>query len=262
MSESCGSRSRAHDWDLNVRRVTLFRIDSIVWGFLLYLALERRSPIVLEAAAGRRRLTALLVLLAVAIPAELAVTIAAIKGDALAQLAFPYLSAAFGMIAVGAVWMSEGLFRNRFVRGASFYLGRISYSVYLFHLILIMALKPLLASTPLALQLVVYGLAILALSTLFFAGFERPILAARPYYGGARRIVADVVRPRREFSPLARVAARCRLWPRGARRGRSRSQRVHGRQALRFLSTARRDGGSRLCARGDCARPTRLARRL
>ena len=29
------------DWDLNVRRVTLFRIDSIVWGFLLYLALER-----------------------------------------------------------------------------------------------------------------------------------------------------------------------------------------------------------------------------
>ena len=40
-----------HDWDLNVRRVTLFRINSIVWGFLLYLALERRSPI-----ASRRQL--------------------------------------------------------------------------------------------------------------------------------------------------------------------------------------------------------------
>ena len=39
-----------HDWDLNVRRVTLFRIDSIVWGFLLYLALER-----LPRAAARRR---------------------------------------------------------------------------------------------------------------------------------------------------------------------------------------------------------------
>ena len=33
-----------HDWDLNVRRVTLFRINSIVWGFLLYLALEWRAP--------------------------------------------------------------------------------------------------------------------------------------------------------------------------------------------------------------------------
>ena len=32
------------DWDLDVRRVTLFRIDSIVWGFLLYLVLERTPP--------------------------------------------------------------------------------------------------------------------------------------------------------------------------------------------------------------------------
>jgi peptidoglycan/LPS O-acetylase OafA/YrhL/lysophospholipase L1-like esterase len=186
-----------HDWDLNVRRVTLFRIDSIVWGFLLYLALKRRSPIALEAASGRWRLAGLLTLLAVAIPLELGVAILALDGNSWAQRAFPYASAAFGMIAVGAVWMSEGLFRNRIVRAVSFYLGRISYSAYLFHLILIMALKPLLASAPLALQLAVYALAILALSTLFFAGFERPILAARPYYGGAR-VVAGVVAPQRE----------------------------------------------------------------
>ena len=68
----------------------------------------------------------------------------AVDGAVWAQRAFPYVSAAFGMIAVGVVWLSEDLFRNRFVRGASFYLGRISYSVYLFHLIAIMALKPLL----------------------------------------------------------------------------------------------------------------------
>ena len=45
-----------HDWDLNVRRVTLFRVDSIVWGFLLYLALERIAPLALEDAKGRKRL--------------------------------------------------------------------------------------------------------------------------------------------------------------------------------------------------------------
>jgi peptidoglycan/LPS O-acetylase OafA/YrhL/lysophospholipase L1-like esterase len=187
-----------HDWDLNARRVTLFRIDSIVWGFLLYLALEHRSPLALGDASARWRLGALLALLAVAIPAELGVAVLAVEGAPLAQFAFPYTSAAFGMIAVGVVWLSEDLFRNRFVRGASFYLGRISYSVYLFHLIIIMALKPMMASTPLVLQLAVYVLAILALSTLFFAGFERPILAARPYYGAARRAASAAVAPQRE----------------------------------------------------------------
>jgi peptidoglycan/LPS O-acetylase OafA/YrhL/lysophospholipase L1-like esterase len=185
----------AHDWDLNVRRVTLFRIDSIVWGFLLYLALERRQPIALDAASGRLRLASLLALLVVAIAVELAVSILAIEGAASAQFAFPYVSAAFGMIAVGVLWQAEGLFQNRIVRATSFFLGRISYSVYLFHLILIMALKSLLASTPLALQLAIYVLAILALSTVFFAGFERPILAARPYYGGPRAEAAAIIAP-------------------------------------------------------------------
>jgi peptidoglycan/LPS O-acetylase OafA/YrhL/lysophospholipase L1-like esterase len=187
-----------HDWDLNLRRVTLFRIDSIVWGFLLYLALEGRLPIELKAASGRWRLASLLALLAVAIAAELAVAILAVEGAPSAQLAFPYVSAAFGMIAVGVLWQAEGLFHNRIVRGASFYLGRVSYSVYLFHLIIIMALKPLLASTPIALQLALYVLAILLLSTVFFAGFERPILAARPYYGGPRAEGAAAVAPQGE----------------------------------------------------------------
>ena len=187
-----------HDWDLNVRRVTLFRIDSIVWGFLLYLALERRPPIGLDDVSGQARLGVLLALLAVMIPAELGVAISAVKGGASAQLAFPYVSAAFGMIAVGVLWHAEGLFHNRIVRGASFYLGRVSYSVYLFHLIVIMALKPLIASTPLALQLAVYVLAILALSTVFFAGFERPILVARPYYGGPGREAVGTVAPHNE----------------------------------------------------------------
>ncbi|HEY1782775.1 MAG TPA: acyltransferase family protein [Roseiarcus sp.] len=187
-----------HDWDLNVRRVTLFRIDSIVWGFLLYLALERRPPIALDGASGQARLGLLLVLLGVAIPVELSVAILAVGGDVTAQRGFPYVSAAFGMIAVGVLWRAEGLFRNRVVRGASFYLGRVSYSVYLFHLIVIMALKPMLVTAPLALQLTIYVLATLALSTIFFAGFERPILAARPYYGASRRAAAAIVTPQGE----------------------------------------------------------------
>jgi peptidoglycan/LPS O-acetylase OafA/YrhL/lysophospholipase L1-like esterase len=178
------------DWDLNVRRVTMFRIDSIVWGFLLYLAIEAVRPIALDDAAGKRRLGALVALLALSIPAELAAAIFAVDGDPLAQQAFPYLSAAFGMVCVGVFRQAEEAFRGRFVRGASFYLGRISYSVYLFHLIIVMIVKPRIASAPLVLQLAIYVALILALSTIFFAGFERPILAARPYYTAARRAAA------------------------------------------------------------------------
>ena len=87
-----------HDWDLNARRVTLFRIDSIVWGFLLYLALERFALLALDDAKGRKRLGALLALLALFVPAELAVAIFAVDGHSLAQRAFPYVSAAFGMV--------------------------------------------------------------------------------------------------------------------------------------------------------------------
>ncbi len=47
------------DWDLNVRRVTLFRIDSIVWGFLLYLALEPKRLLRVKSVNGARLLVAL-----------------------------------------------------------------------------------------------------------------------------------------------------------------------------------------------------------
>ena len=71
-----------HDWDLNVRRVTLFRINSIVWGFLLYLAIERLPRLSLDDAKGRKRLGALLALLALSIAVELSVAIFAVDGDA------------------------------------------------------------------------------------------------------------------------------------------------------------------------------------
>ena len=174
------------DWDLNVRRVTMFRIDSIVWGFLLFLAFERWSLPASSRLAGPRLLIALAVFFSISITLELWVAIVALQGSAVAREAFPYSSALFGMTLVGAFSLADRAYRGRIVREFSFFIGRISYSVYLFHIIVVMALKPKIASWPLAAQLALYCFLICSFSAIFWSGFERPILAARPQYRAHR----------------------------------------------------------------------------
>jgi len=201
-----------HDWDLDVRRVTLFRIDSIVWGYLLYLMLEKHPAPSLKTQAGSRRLGALVALVAAATAAELSVAGLAVGGSVAAQQVFPYSSALFGMAGVGLFRQADEAFRGRLVSAFSFWLGRISYSAYLFHILVVMALKPRIADWPIGLQLALYLAIVSTLSTLFWRAFERPILAARPDY--ARRPLIRRFAPpspvnrRRDSPPLPQRASR------------------------------------------------------
>ena len=113
---------------------------------------------------------------------EFGVSISAIEGSAVAQQAFPYSSALFGVAAVGFFREAEPFFRGRVASAVGFWLGRISYSAYLFHIVIVMAMKPMIADWPLLAQLALYVALICAFSTVFWRGFERPILAARPNY--------------------------------------------------------------------------------
>ena len=134
------------DWDLNVRRVTLFRIDSIVWGFLLYLALERRPLLALKTARGgrsarrarrgvRRRRRA-------RIPGRDAGARGRARRPAGLSLRVRPVRRRGGRRSSGRPTVCS---RGRGSRRLSFYLGRISYSAYLFHIVIVMALKPLIA---------------------------------------------------------------------------------------------------------------------
>ncbi len=171
-----------HDWDLDVRRATVFRVDSIVWGYLLYLALEKRPLLALKTVMGSRTFAALGAALGLATALEFGVAIGAVGGSAAAEQAFPYSSALFGMAVVGFFREADLLFKGRAVSAVSFYLGRISYSAYLFHIVIVMAVKPRIADWPLVAQLGLYIALVCALSTVFWRGFERPILARRPGY--------------------------------------------------------------------------------
>jgi len=196
------------DWDLNVRRVTAFRIDSIVWGFLLYLALEKRPLLALGHVGGGRALVALGAAFAAVAAVEFRVAMLALEGARLAQQAFPYASALFGVATVAFFREADGLFKAPWTAALSFYLGRISYSAYLFHIVIVMALKPLITGWPIAAQLALYLATICAFSSVFWRGFERPILAARPNYR-ARQAATSVETPgpvtpqRRGWAPSA-----------------------------------------------------------
>ena len=126
-----------------------------------------------------------------------------------AQQAFAYPSALFGMAGVG-FFRQAGIevFAGRLIAGSLQRTGSAaatSISAYLFHIVIVMALKPLIGAWPLALQLALYVAAIAAFSTVFWRGFERPILAARPDYrrGPRRAEVAEAAPP---AAPRGRLA--------------------------------------------------------
>jgi peptidoglycan/LPS O-acetylase OafA/YrhL len=164
-------------WDAEVRRVVAFRVDSIVFGFLLYVAVAKLG----EGVQPSIRLA--LPLFVICSAAAGLVTYLATKGSLLSELLFPYAVAAMGGSAVWLAYRAEFLLAGRkLLADFSTYIGGISYSVYLFHIILVMILKPKLQHIDLMWQMLIYLIGLVAWCSLFWIYFEKPILAARPRY--------------------------------------------------------------------------------
>ena len=180
------------DWGFEVRRVVLFRIDSIAYGFLLYLLVGKRAPDREATAPPYGTLVlATLALVATALVAFSAASAIASRGHHASEYLFPFLAAGFGMSAVFLLYaLGRMLGKNAAVAAFCSYLGKISYSIYLFHVLIAMLLRPAFGGLPLHGQLAIYVAAIVAFCSVFYYCFERPILAARPDYAPV-----DHVRP-------------------------------------------------------------------
>jgi peptidoglycan/LPS O-acetylase OafA/YrhL/lysophospholipase L1-like esterase len=171
------------NWDAAVRRVTIFRLDSIAWGFLLFLVTKNVSPFDPKTSKGRTLFGAALV--AFVACSLIGIAVAYFTTDnPLSRQIFPFAAAAVGLSAVFLFLESEFLFAGNIASKIAGYLGHISYSVYLFHLGLAMILKPRLANLDLAIQLVIYVGLLVALTSIIWLYVEKPILAARPTYSG------------------------------------------------------------------------------
>jgi peptidoglycan/LPS O-acetylase OafA/YrhL len=165
------------NWGPHVRRVVVFRIDAIGYGFLLYLIFQRVSiswnNFSRWAALGLLFATAGLVVF---------INIRMLNDDATwLKRAFPFAAAAFDVSAVVSFLSLNFLFSSRQLTAVCTFLGRISYPVYLFHLIALYLLSSLGLVYGLT-GVLVYLAVVVVSSALFNYGFEQPILSARPHY--------------------------------------------------------------------------------
>jgi peptidoglycan/LPS O-acetylase OafA/YrhL len=173
-----------NDWGANVRRIVLFRIDSIAYGFLFFMFVRSCAGI----AAGWRasvfnpRGAAVMFLVAASLAGVLTWRIETIHSH-LAETLFPFAAAGFGISSILAAYSARRIFLHSVpVTQCCAFLGRVSYSLYLFHLSVAVTIAPYLAGLSVAVQMTVYLVACVALSAVFYHIFERPILAMRPNY--------------------------------------------------------------------------------
>jgi peptidoglycan/LPS O-acetylase OafA/YrhL len=176
------------NWGPSVRRVVTFRVDSIAYGFLLYMFVRRYAGSTSDwrAAVFRVPTAALLLTVAAAVAGGLMWRIEAAQSH-LAEALFPFAAAGFGISAILLATSARELFQhNSLLAESCYFLGRVSYSLYLFHLSVAMAIAPHLARLSIGAQVLTYLGICIAMSVVFYAVFERPILAMRPTYGRLR----------------------------------------------------------------------------
>jgi len=181
-----------HHWDAQVRRVTVFRLDAIAFGFLLYCAIDRLDAWFEKAGRGLAVAAAALAF-AAAFGCSWQATV---HSSTVAQHAYPFVSALLGASTITALYVFRAAFNGaRAFAGVCFFLGKVSYTIYLFHMLAILLLRPQIEHLPLAIQLAVYVALLIAFCAVFFFSFEAPILAGRPHYRRPAPIEATPRRP-------------------------------------------------------------------
>jgi peptidoglycan/LPS O-acetylase OafA/YrhL len=160
-----------------VRGAVLFRLDSICFGFILFLGLswlqERRRPVIGGIAA------LLLIASALALIAVFKQILDGHRGAP--QLIFFYLVTVFGASLIAMAVACESLVRkSRAISWSAIWLGRLSYDMYLFHVALMVVIFG--AGGSFFGGILGYFILLLAFCGIAYHFFERPILAARPSY--------------------------------------------------------------------------------
>ena len=162
------------EWGQNVRRVVVYRLDSIVFGVLLFLIKNKIKDTIMT-----KLILFFLVCFFSMIVFEILKTNAIEQKDYY-QIIFHYVVAIWGSLVVSLFFILNKQLKNKFFINFNLYLGKISYSIYLFHLSVIYIISPLNLS--LIISILIFLIVQIILSTLLYYYFEKPIMKSRPKY--------------------------------------------------------------------------------
>jgi peptidoglycan/LPS O-acetylase OafA/YrhL len=186
------------NWGEAVRRVVVFRVDAIAYGFMFYLLAE--ATLLSKSRVRYNAVTATIVFAIAAAAAIFGTLDIAFNKSILSEYLFPFYAPVFGIATLFFFYSLAPLIEsNRVASRFSGWLGRISYSAYLFHFVIARMLHAALAGTPMAWQLGLYVICICGFCSLFYLYFERPILSARPRYADLRSMTTGLLPLKTEF---------------------------------------------------------------
>ena len=162
------------DWGTNIRRIVIFRLDAIVFGFILYFYKDR---------INFNLINFFILIIFFLIFSKFLFEI--MKLNALQrinfyQFIFHYCVAIWGSLVVILFYLIEKMINNININKVNIFLGKISYSIYLFHLLTIYLVSSLNFSlTP---TILIFILLQITISVIIYYFFEEPILKSRPTY--------------------------------------------------------------------------------
>ena len=162
------------DWGLNVRRIVLFRLDSIAFGFILFFFKDKIKPI----ASSLIILCIFFILFSISLFKIMEIN--ALNNILFFKIIFHFVVAIWGSLMVIIFYVLDKKLRNNNLINLNLFLGKISYSIYLFHLMTIYSISPLNFS--LEIKIVIFLVLQTIISSLLYFYFEKPILKLRPNY--------------------------------------------------------------------------------
>ena len=102
------------------------------------------------------------------------------KNLILHKIIFHYIVALWGSLVVLFFYIIDKKIENDYLIKFNLFLGKISYSIYLFHLLIIYIIS--LLNISILLTIFIFLLTQILISSLLYYYFEKPILKLRPSY--------------------------------------------------------------------------------
>lgn len=162
------------NWGSNIRRIVLFRLDAIVFGFILFFY----KDYIINNIFKIKWLFILIIITSILVFKILKINSS--QDIIVIKIIFHYMIGLWGSLVVLFFYVLDKKIKREIFIKINLFLGQISYSIYLFHLMIIYIISPFIISTKMTIFL--FFIIQIFVSWMLYHYFEKPILKLRPSY--------------------------------------------------------------------------------